>query len=57
MMSPALYSNFQIFVFFYFCAEIAIRNGRKTGSVMYTSEKVRKKCRQRYQSAYVETCS
>ena len=53
----ALYSELQNSFFFDFCAELVFRNGGKSGSVMYTSEQVRKKCWQRYQSAYVEPCS
>ena len=34
VMFPALYSDLYIFIFFQFCAEIAFRNGRKTGFVM-----------------------
>ena len=38
IMFPALYSNLKIFVFFHFCARLAFKNGKKSGSVMYTSE-------------------
>ena len=48
---------FVFFVFLYFCAELALRNQRKSGSVMHTSKWVRKKYQQWYQSACVETCS
>ena len=53
-MFPAMYSDLYIFVFFHFCKELGFRNGRKTGSVICTSEKIKKKCQQRYQSILLQ---
>ena len=40
---PSCVFWFVNFVFFHFCAELAIRNGRKTGSVMYTMNRWERK--------------